>query len=65
MRAKVIAIRSGGEFIDKRRRVRIKFEDASMAYNEIEVTEEALGLADVKLDDELEVEIELALRVPF
>lgn len=61
MRAKITGVRSGSEFTDKQRRVRVRFEDASFAYNELEVRESALGLMRVELDMELEVEFELAL----
>lgn len=57
MKATVIAIRSGHEFTDKKRRVRIRLEEAEFAYRDIELTEDALGCVAVHLDDELEIEV--------
>lgn len=56
MIARVIAIESGANYIDKRRRVRLSIEGATIGYAELKVTEEALGVIAVSLDDVLEVE---------
>jgi len=55
MKAKVVSIESGTQHTDGQRRVELKFADASFGWNCIRVTEAALGIAGLKLDDELDV----------
>ena len=60
MRAKVEAIESGAGYTDKQRRVTLHFEGARFAQDRLTVPESMLGLREVALDMELDVEVELA-----
>lgn len=57
MKAKVLCIQSGSGFVDKRRRVTIRFEDADPFQRDIQLPESMLGLVGLTLDDELIVDI--------
>jgi len=55
MKAKVVSIESSTRYTDGQRRLEIKFADASFGYSSIKLSESALGIAGLKLDDELDV----------
>jgi hypothetical protein len=55
MRATVIGINSGTEYTDGRRRVRIRIDAADSIFNTITISEKALGIAGLMLDDPIEV----------
>jgi hypothetical protein len=57
MQAKVIAIESGSQYFDGRRRVRLKFldDDPLNVRNVITISERKLGIVGLKLDDTIEV----------
>jgi len=55
MKATVISIESATRYTDGQRRVEIKFANASLGWQCIKLSESALGIAGLKLDDELDV----------
>jgi hypothetical protein len=55
MKAKVVSVQSGSTFVDKKRRVTLKFEDADSVYNEIRIPD-----ADLELDQMVDVELEIS-----
>lgn len=59
MRAKVVSIESGSNHADGRRRVLLQFGLAVGLYDTLRLPEGALGLANVTLDDEINVEFRL------
>lgn len=55
MRARVVSIESGSVFTDHQRRITIQLADADSFHSRIQLSESALGIAGLKLDDELDV----------
>ena len=57
MRATVVGISSGTEYshMDGRRRIRIRIEAADPVFNTITISERALGIAGLKLDDPIDI----------
>jgi hypothetical protein len=55
MKAKVIAIESGANEKDGERRIKIKFENADLFFSSVKISESALGISNIKLDDDLDV----------
>lgn len=55
MKARVVSIESGSVFTDGQRRITIKLDGADSFHSRVQVSESALGIAGLKLDDELDV----------
>ena len=56
MTARVIGIESGSKFVDGKRRIALRLEGASTAWDEIRATDEELSVIGLSLDDVLDVE---------
>lgn len=61
MKGRVVMVESGTGFNDGERRITIRLNDADMMFDRVRLRESALGLRDVRLDMELDVEIENAI----
>lgn len=57
LRAVVASIESGNEYIDKQRRVVLKFDGCSSGCDRLKVREDALGVAGLRLDDVVDVRV--------